>query len=73
MKYGVVISAGTVHDYVTMARDAEANGWDGTHGLTIVPWPDRRAGTGSSPSTTRPAAVSTTLFHRPRCPRSKSG
>ncbi|HEY8455442.1 MAG TPA: LLM class flavin-dependent oxidoreductase [Actinopolymorphaceae bacterium] len=29
MKYGIVTSAGTVHDYVTMAREAEAHGWDG--------------------------------------------
>ncbi|QDP95513.1 LLM class flavin-dependent oxidoreductase [Microlunatus elymi] len=29
MKYGIVTSAGTVRDYVTMAREAEAGGWDG--------------------------------------------
>jgi hypothetical protein len=35
MKYGIVTSAGTVHDYVTMAREAEAYGWDG-----IFVWDD---------------------------------
>jgi len=29
MKYGIVTSAGTVQDYVAMAREAETNGWDG--------------------------------------------
>lgn len=29
MKYGIVTSAGTVRDYVTMAQEAEAGGWDG--------------------------------------------
>ena len=29
MKFGVVTSFGSVHDYVTMAREAEATGWDG--------------------------------------------
>jgi hypothetical protein len=34
MKYGIVTSAGTVHDYVTMAREAEANGW----GVSPLKW-----------------------------------
>lgn len=29
MKFGFVTSAGTIHDYVEMARQAEAHGWDG--------------------------------------------
>lgn len=29
MKYGIVTSAGTVRDYLTMAHEAEATGWDG--------------------------------------------
>src|SRR4051794_17072582 len=29
MKFGVITSFGSVHDYVTMAREAEATGWDG--------------------------------------------
>lgn len=35
MKFGIVTSAGSVHDYVTMAREAEACGWDG-----IFAWDD---------------------------------
>ena len=35
MKFGVVTSFGTVHDYVAMARDAEATGWDG-----VFAWDD---------------------------------
>ncbi len=35
MKFGVVTSFGTVHDYVAMARDAEAAGWDG-----VFAWDD---------------------------------
>lgn len=29
MKFGIVTSAGSIHDYVEMAREAEACGWDG--------------------------------------------
>ena len=29
MKYGIVTSAGTIQEYVTMATEAEAHGWDG--------------------------------------------
>ncbi len=35
MKFGVVTSFGSVHDYVDMARDAEASGWDG-----VFAWDD---------------------------------
>lgn len=35
MKFGVVTSFGSVHDYVEMAREAEASGWDG-----IFAWDD---------------------------------
>jgi alkanesulfonate monooxygenase SsuD/methylene tetrahydromethanopterin reductase-like flavin-dependent oxidoreductase (luciferase family) len=35
MKFGVVTSFGSVHDYVEMARDAEATGWDG-----VFAWDD---------------------------------
>jgi alkanesulfonate monooxygenase SsuD/methylene tetrahydromethanopterin reductase-like flavin-dependent oxidoreductase (luciferase family) len=35
MKFGVVTSFGTVHDYMAMARDAEAAGWDG-----VFAWDD---------------------------------
>jgi alkanesulfonate monooxygenase SsuD/methylene tetrahydromethanopterin reductase-like flavin-dependent oxidoreductase (luciferase family) len=35
MKFGVVTSFGTVHDYVAMARDAEEAGWDG-----VFAWDD---------------------------------
>lgn len=35
MKFGIVTSAGTVHDYLAMAREAEAHGWDG-----IFAWDD---------------------------------
>jgi len=35
MKYGIVTSYGTIHDYVEMARQAEEHGWDG-----IFVWDD---------------------------------
>jgi alkanesulfonate monooxygenase SsuD/methylene tetrahydromethanopterin reductase-like flavin-dependent oxidoreductase (luciferase family) len=35
MKFGVVTSFGTVHDYVAMAEEAEAAGWDG-----VFAWDD---------------------------------
>jgi alkanesulfonate monooxygenase SsuD/methylene tetrahydromethanopterin reductase-like flavin-dependent oxidoreductase (luciferase family) len=35
MKFGVVISFGTVREYVAMAQDAEAAGWDG-----VFAWDD---------------------------------
>jgi alkanesulfonate monooxygenase SsuD/methylene tetrahydromethanopterin reductase-like flavin-dependent oxidoreductase (luciferase family) len=35
MKFGVVTSFGTVHDYVAMAREAEEAGWDG-----VFAWDD---------------------------------
>ena len=35
MKFGVVTSFGSVHDYVDMAREAEASGWDG-----VFAWDD---------------------------------
>lgn len=35
MKYGIITSFGTVHDYLTMAREAEAAGWDG-----VFAWDD---------------------------------
>ncbi len=35
MKFGVITSFGSVHDYVDMARDAEASGWDG-----VFAWDD---------------------------------
>jgi alkanesulfonate monooxygenase SsuD/methylene tetrahydromethanopterin reductase-like flavin-dependent oxidoreductase (luciferase family) len=35
VKFGVITSFGSVHDYVAMARDAEANGWDG-----VFAWDD---------------------------------
>jgi alkanesulfonate monooxygenase SsuD/methylene tetrahydromethanopterin reductase-like flavin-dependent oxidoreductase (luciferase family) len=35
MKFGVVTSFGSVHDYVEMAREAEASGWDG-----VFAWDD---------------------------------
>lgn len=35
MKYGFVTSWGTVNDYIVMAREAEAHGWDG-----IFAWDD---------------------------------
>lgn len=35
MKFGVVTSFGSVHDYVTMAREAEAANWDG-----VFAWDD---------------------------------
>jgi alkanesulfonate monooxygenase SsuD/methylene tetrahydromethanopterin reductase-like flavin-dependent oxidoreductase (luciferase family) len=35
VKFGVITSFGSVHDYVDMARDAEANGWDG-----VFAWDD---------------------------------
>jgi alkanesulfonate monooxygenase SsuD/methylene tetrahydromethanopterin reductase-like flavin-dependent oxidoreductase (luciferase family) len=35
MKFGVVTSFGSVHDYLDMARDAEASGWDG-----VFAWDD---------------------------------
>lgn len=59
MKFGIVTSFGSVHDYVAMARDAEATGWDGVfagttspstaaassiHGSCSAPWPRSRSG-----------------------------
>jgi alkanesulfonate monooxygenase SsuD/methylene tetrahydromethanopterin reductase-like flavin-dependent oxidoreductase (luciferase family) len=41
MKFGVVTSAGTIHDYVEMARQAETHGWDG-----IFAWDDIAVGPG---------------------------
>ena len=35
MRFGVVTSFGSVHDYVEMAREAEATGWDG-----VFAWDD---------------------------------
>lgn len=35
MKYGIVTSFGSAHDYVDMAREAEAAGWDG-----VFAWDD---------------------------------
>jgi alkanesulfonate monooxygenase SsuD/methylene tetrahydromethanopterin reductase-like flavin-dependent oxidoreductase (luciferase family) len=35
MKFGVITSFGSVHDYVDMAREAEATGWDG-----VFAWDD---------------------------------
>ncbi len=35
MKFGVVTSFGSVHDYLEMAREAEASGWDG-----VFAWDD---------------------------------
>ena len=35
MKFGIVTSFGSVHDYVQMAREAEATGWDG-----VFAWDD---------------------------------
>jgi alkanesulfonate monooxygenase SsuD/methylene tetrahydromethanopterin reductase-like flavin-dependent oxidoreductase (luciferase family) len=35
MKFGIVTSFGSVHDYVAMARDAESTGWDG-----VFAWDD---------------------------------
>jgi len=35
MKFGIVTSFGSIHDYVEMARQAEAHGWDG-----IFAWDD---------------------------------
>ena len=35
MKFGVVTSFGTVHDYVEMSHDAEEAGWDG-----VFAWDD---------------------------------
>jgi hypothetical protein len=29
MKFGIVTSSGSIHDYITMAREADAHGWDG--------------------------------------------
>lgn len=39
MKCGIVTSAGTVTDYITMAREAEAAGWDG-----VFAWDDISVG-----------------------------
>jgi alkanesulfonate monooxygenase SsuD/methylene tetrahydromethanopterin reductase-like flavin-dependent oxidoreductase (luciferase family) len=35
MKFGIVLSYGSVHDYVRLAREAEASGWDG-----VFAWDD---------------------------------
>lgn len=35
MKFGFITSFGTIHDYVQMAREAEAHGWDG-----VFAWDD---------------------------------
>jgi alkanesulfonate monooxygenase SsuD/methylene tetrahydromethanopterin reductase-like flavin-dependent oxidoreductase (luciferase family) len=40
MKFGFVTSFGSVHDYITMAKEAEAHGWDGVFAwdaITIGP------------------------------------
>jgi alkanesulfonate monooxygenase SsuD/methylene tetrahydromethanopterin reductase-like flavin-dependent oxidoreductase (luciferase family) len=39
MKFGFVTSFGSVHDYIIMAREAEAHGWDG-----IFAWDDIAVG-----------------------------
>jgi alkanesulfonate monooxygenase SsuD/methylene tetrahydromethanopterin reductase-like flavin-dependent oxidoreductase (luciferase family) len=41
MKVGIVTSSGTIHDYMEMAREAEAHGWDG-----IFVWDDICVGPG---------------------------
>jgi alkanesulfonate monooxygenase SsuD/methylene tetrahydromethanopterin reductase-like flavin-dependent oxidoreductase (luciferase family) len=39
MKFGIVTSFGTIHDYVEMARQAEMHGWDG-----VFAWDDIAVG-----------------------------
>lgn len=39
MKFGIVTSAGTVHQYIEMAKEAEAHGWDG-----VFAWDDITVG-----------------------------
>ncbi|MET1004761.1 MAG: LLM class flavin-dependent oxidoreductase [Propionibacteriaceae bacterium] len=43
MKYGIITSAGSVHDYITMATEAEACGWDG-----VFVWDDICVGPGDT-------------------------
>ena len=35
MKFGIVTSAGSIHEYIAMATEAEAHGWDG-----VFAWDD---------------------------------